>query len=142
MTSIILNLNEDTKVISKFDLADCYSFRPKKQSYFGNVKIVSVYDPQRIENVIINKYGIRYKRVAKIIKDLLASDDTTETDYIICLDEIAKLKSMLLIKYQSFLKKMMFEYFLSDLLFLEKILQERVIEIRNNQLIDLKGREI
>ena len=95
-----------------------------------------------MEKIIVNKYTIKYKRLAKIIKALLASenDDETESDYMIALDEIAKLKDMLLIKYQAFLKKEMFEYFLSDLFFLEKVLQERLIEIRNSQMMDYGGR--
>lgn len=141
MSSFILNACNDTKVVLEYSVSEGYSFSPKsKTKEFTKIKKVSIYDPKRIENVVINKYTLKYKRLAKIIKDILDSDDEEEADYMICLDEIAKLKDILLIKYRTFLKKEMFEYFLKDLFFLEQVLQERMMEYRTNAIIERSGR--
>lgn len=133
MSSFILNSNEDTKVIAQIKMTEGYSFSPKKQiSQYTRIKKVSLYDPDKIKNVVIRQYGIKYSRLAKIIKDMLESDDATESDFMICLDEIEKLKSVLEFKYQKVLKKELYEYFLNDLFFLERVIQERLIEYKTN----------
>lgn len=137
MSNFILSSNDNKKVIAELKLTEGYSFSPKK---YSRIKTVRIYDPKRIENVVITKYSIKYRRLAKIIKDLLNSEDAEESDYMICLDEIEKLKSILQIKYQSFLKRQMYEYFLNDLFFLENVLQEKIIEYRNSTMMEKRGR--
>ncbi|MBE6147902.1 MAG: hypothetical protein E7167_00105 [Firmicutes bacterium] len=141
MSNFILNANDDSRKIIELNLTQGYSFNPKNQvGKFSHIKTVSLYDPSRIENIIINKYTIRYHRLAKIFKDLVESDDTSEADFMICLDEIEKLKSILQIKYQAFLKKEMYDYFLNDLYFLQTVLEEKIIEYRNSLIMEMKGR--
>ena len=136
MSNILLSITDTKREIIESDLKDEYSFSPKK--YF-NIKRVTIYDKKRIEKIVVNKYRIKYSRLSKIIEDLLESDDTSEGDYMICLDEIAKLKGMLLIKYQRLLKRKTYEVFLQNLLLIEKIVQERLIELKNCDIINTIG---
>lgn len=136
MNNFLLSTCDEVRTIAEMKISNGYSFNPKNQTgTFQKVKSVSIYDPKRIENVIITKYSIKYRRLAKIIKDILDSEDATDSDYVICLDEIEKLKSILAIKYQAFLENQMYEYFLNDLYFLESIMHERLIERRNSAIM-------
>lgn len=136
MSNVLLCITDKKKEIANLILGEEYSFSPRK--YF-NIKKVTIYDPIRIEKIVINKYRIKYARLCKIVQDMMDSDDTNESDYMICLDEIAKLKEMLLIKYEKFINRKNYESFLDSLLLIEKIIQERFVELKNNDIINLAG---
>lgn len=141
MSNFILNSNEDEKVIAQLKITEGYSFSPKKQiSQYTKIKKVSLYDEEKIRIIIVRQYSKKYARLAKIIQDLIESDDATESDFMICLDEIEKLKSVLMYKYERLLKTQVYEYFLNDLFFLEKVIRERVIEYKTNSMFSVGGR--
>ena len=141
MSNFILNSNDEKKVIAQIKVSEGYSFSPKKQiSQYTKIKTVSLYDEEKIRAIVVRQYSKKYARLANIIQNLIESDDATEADFMICLDEIEKLKSILMYKYEKVLKAQIYEYFLNDLFFLEKVIRERVIEYKTNNMFSVGGR--
>lgn len=141
MGNFILTSTDDTKKIVEFKKTKSYTFCPKtKRGHFHSLKTVNVFDKERIQKIIINKYTIKYTRLLKVLKSVVESEDSTEGDVMICLDELSKLESILTIKYQEFLRKEAYEYFLKDLCFLEQVLRNKLLENRNQELYTKGGK--
>lgn len=140
MSSFILNSNDDIKKIIEFKKVKSYSFSPKRQTgTFSSIKKVDVYDKNRVNNIIVTKYTRMYQRLAKIVKSIIESEDATEGDVMIALDEIAKLQGILTVKYQEFLLKETYDSFLRDLFILEKIMQDKLYDMRTQEIYRMGG---
>ena len=137
MSNFILNSNDDERKIIEFKKKECYYFSPKtKKGSFTSLKSVSVYDSKRVQKIIINRYKVKYQRLMKIINNIINSDDTTEGDFMICLDEIKRLQSVLTIKYEKLLSRKAYEYFIEDLYFLEKVVKDKLYEYKNQESLN------
>ena len=135
MSSYLLSVS-GKKDIVKMKITKSYTLNQKTNTYRGiKLKEVTIYDEDKIQDIIIHNYKIKYQRILQIIHDLSSTDNASESDYMICLDEVEKLKAILNFKYQKFLKKEVYEYFLDKLLFFEKILNEKIIEYRESMLL-------
>jgi len=140
MSSFILNSNGDIKKIVEFKKTKSYTFSPKQKSgTFHSLKTVNVYDEERVNNIIVRKYTRMYQRLSKIVRSIIECDDATEGDVMIALDEISKLQSILIIKYQELLVKETYEYFLNDLYLLEKIMKDKLIDLRSQGMYRMGG---
>lgn len=114
MSKYIVKKENGTRKIVKIEAEKYYTFSPK-----GNVskmvKTVTVYDEEKIKKILIKKLMIKYQRLLNIINDIISSDDSSSSDFMICLDEISKLKDILEYKYKKFLKRELYSAFLEDL---------------------------
>ena len=141
MSDFLLSSVNGKKDIIKMHITKAYTLNPKNEVIKGTkLKQVTIYDENKIQEIVIRNYQKKYQRILKIIGDLTANDDATTGDYMICLDEVQKLKSILAYKYQKFLKKEMYEYFLNRLFFFEKILNDKIIEYQESMHLEGKSR--
>lgn len=108
-----------------------YDFTPK-DSAKNNLKIdqIIIVNPTMTDKVLTIKFKQRYKRLLMIVLSILNDPDSTSGDIEIVLDEVAKMRDILLHKYQKFLKKEKERLFLEQLRALENSLRARLQEIR------------
>ena len=96
---------------------------------YVNAKSITVYDEAALANILMQKYIKRYNRLISIVSSIIESDDTTDSDYMMCLDELEKLKGMLVHKYAKFLKKEIYDKFITDLIYIENFMKEKIIAL-------------
>lgn len=108
-----------------------YDFKPKNTEK-NKLKIdqIVVVNPTMTDKLLTIKFKQRYKRLLMIVLSILNDPDSTSGDIMIVLDEIAKMRDILLHKYQKFLKKEKERLFLEQLRALENSLRARLQEIR------------
>ncbi|MBO5096309.1 MAG: hypothetical protein J6B98_05495 [Bacilli bacterium] len=110
-----------------------FDFNPKNSSN-NNLKInqIVVVNPTMTDKILTIKFKQRYKRLLMIVLSILngSDSDTTQGDIEIVLDEIAKMRDILLHKYKSFLKKEKEKVFLEQLRGLENSMRAKLQEMR------------
>ena len=112
-----------------------YDFNPKDSSN-NNLKINQIVIVNPTDKILTIKFKQKYKRILMITLSILngAIEDTTTGDIEIVLDEIAKMRDILLNKYKKFLKKEKERVFLEQLRGLENSLRAKLFEIREYEL--------
>ena len=130
MNNYLLTADDQKKEIIKIEVSKSYSFKPKKMTRkYVNAKSITVYDEAALANILTQKYIKRYNRLISIVSSIIESDDTTDSDYMMCLDELEKLKGMLVHKYAKFLKKEIYDKFITDLIYIENFMKEKIIAL-------------
>ena len=140
--SYVIKKDSETKEIVAMEYEiHGYKFTPKKKRK-GNleVKSITIIEPRLIEKVLLTKFSYRYKKIVEMLYLIINSDNDDETSgaLTIILDEIAKMKSLLLHKYYNFLKKEKLKELLSRLEIIEMELKQKEMEIYyKSRLIDV-----
>lgn len=109
-----------------------YKFTPKKDRKGSlEVKSITIINPSMIEKVLLSKFSYRYKKLMQMVYLVINGDNDDETSgaLAIVLDELAKMKSLLLRKYYAFLKKEKLKELLSRLEIIEMELKKKEMEI-------------
>ena len=70
----------------------------------------------------------KYQRLYRIVRSILEDDDTTTGDILVALNEMERLKQMLLVKYAKYLNKKMVEKYIGKIEILERSLQKKIQE--------------
>lgn len=110
----------------------------------NNDKIVSMNIPQETVNVkspVETAIEFRMSRLAQVIFRLLYQDidDTDDGDCFILLDEVAKLKSIIEIKFKLELGIEKYREYINNLSFLDKQLRNKIAAINYQRNIEEKG---
>ena len=137
MSSYLLCENTDEKTINSLNLDNAYEITMRKSK---KLKKITIYDETIIRNFVIKKVTANYQKVLIIVKDVMESDDASESDCMLALDEIYRLKDILFHKYRIYLKEKQYELFLERILYLENVLQKKILEYQRNDGIIMKGR--
>ena len=131
MSSFILVEDDSIKEINSFNEKDGYIFKTKNIDNGFKINNITIYDNKRINNILERKFNRKFARLLNIIDDINESDGT-ESDVLIALDELQRLKEILEYKYQEFLKKELYKSFMDNILNEEKLLNEKLIELADN----------
>ncbi len=124
----IKNVNKIEKIS-----VDGYSFVPKKTNITSiTIKQVTIANPKLIDTILMTKFDKMFKKIAKSVVYVIADDDTDETDVLIALDEIARLRAIILNKYQKFLTKEKEKYCLQKIRMLENELRNKMVYLTRN----------
>lgn len=132
-------------IYMEYDL-DGYKFTPKndEKSTFIQVKSVTIYKPEMIEHLLTKKFEKKFNRLSEIImKFLFSDDDEDEGDYMILLDEVARLKSIVELKYQRYLQVEEYKDYIHKLAFLDQQIRQKLalLNYQNNLNYEVeKGR--
>ncbi len=127
MSSYILKLCNKDKKIMGFSNNDYYLFSPRN----SKVKSFIIYDKNKLNDILVKLYLKEYKNFMKMLVSI--NDDDEQEGYMLCLDELTKLRSTLEYKYKKYLKKVFYEKFIDDLLMYDKILQEKIAQLEVNK---------
>ena len=110
----------------------------KKNKVFniGDYKVsnIVIYSKILWEKVVSSKVMKKYDKLIKYLTELLVSDDDTGDAMREALNQIEKFRLEIKIKYRKILKKKELELMSKQLVKLQKIANERLIEIHNSYL--------
>ncbi len=139
MASFLLKKDDKIDEITYMDYEiKGYTFKPngKSASKYIEVSHITLVNPSMIDGILTTKFNKKYRQLVMIVFNILQSSDeeTTEGDIMIALDEIAKLRVIILNKYQKFLSHAKEEKFIKQLRILENELRAKQINIRMNAL--------
>lgn len=127
MSNYILKINKSNKIIKNLNQENYYEFNPKNNA---NLKSFIIFDIDALNKIFMKKYLTNYKKLIMFISTL--NDESSASDFMICLDEITKLKDTLNYKYKKYLKKEIYEKFLDDLIKYDKYIQNKIIAMEYN----------
>ena len=107
-----------------------YKMNPKLKNHsnFIEVKEIIIIKPSMKEKVLKLSFQVAFRRLFKLVMDLLQDDNATEGDTTICLDEIAKMKKILQQKYKNQINKEEYRTMWSKVSLLQKRLQEKIVK--------------
>lgn len=132
----------------EYDL-DGYIFKPKNRnvSKYIKVKQVKIVKNDMITNLLMQKFEKSFDRLGQIIINFLYQDDSEadEGDFIILLDEVARLKSVVEIKYRKHLGIEKYKEYIDELNFLDNQIRQKlaIINFRNRfEMEETKGRSL
>ena len=110
----------------------------KKNKVFniGDYKVSNIVIYSKIlgEKVVSSKVMKKYDKLIKYLTELLVSDDDTGDAMREALNQIEKFRLEIKIKYRKILKKKELELMSKQLVKLQKVANERLIEIHNSYL--------
>ena len=126
-------------VYMEYDL-EGYSFKPKTthDKPYISVNSVTIYEPKMIDNLLSKKFYKKFERLSQIIINFLFQDDTDddEGDFMILLDEVARLKSIVELKYQKFLSNQEYKDYIHKLDFLDSQLRQKIAIVNYRKNLD------
>lgn len=117
-------------VYMEYDL-EGYNFKPKNDGSKPYIKVnsVTIYKPEMIDSLLAQKFQRKFERLSEIImRFLYQEDDETgdEGDYFILLDEVARLKSIVDLKYKKFLQNEEYKDYIHKLTFLDNQIRQKI----------------
>lgn len=131
MSSYLIKKDQKTGEIiyMEYDL-EGYKFHPKASSDkpYVSVKSVTIYKPEMIDHLLAKKFEKKFDRLSQIILKFLYQDDEDcdEGDFMILLDEVARLRSVVEIKYKKFLGIEEYRDYLTKLTFLDNQVRQKL----------------
>lgn len=126
---ILKKSTQKGKIVYYDDELIGYVFKTKRANSL-NVNEVTILKPSIIDRILTSNFKEKYKRLVMIVLSIIRASDTSEGDCVIALDEVARLKDILLHKYHNLIKKEKEAYFLQQLTSLEGQLHQKVAQIR------------
>ena len=121
----------------EYDL-DGYIFKPKNRNNKAYIKVkqVKIVKNDMISNLLMQKFEKNFQRLGQIIVNFLYQDESEadEGDFIILLDEVARLKSVVEIKYRKHLGIEKYREYINELHFLDNQIRQKlaIINFRNS----------
>lgn len=131
MSSYLIKRDQKTGEIiyMEYDL-EGYKFHPKvtNDKPYVSVKSVTIYKPEMIDHLLAKKFEKKFDRLSQIILKFLYQDDEDcdEGDFMILLDEVARLRSVVEIKYKKFLGIEEYKDYLTKLTFLDNQVRQKL----------------
>ncbi len=96
-----------------------------------NVKEIIILDPFIIDQLIISNFNRRYKKILEYYIAFLQDEEgDNEGNFMIALDEIARLRSILIKKYNLVVSKKVEEKMLKKLKILENEIRMKIIDFK------------
>ena len=114
----------------EYDLEGLVIHPKLKGSDYIKVNSAKFYNEDIITKIINTKFRRRFDNLAKVVITYLNDEDETDSgDYMILLDEVAKLQATLEIKYKHFMENEAYKNYMSKLYFLGINLRNKLVRI-------------
>lgn len=94
-----------------------------------NIKDVKIINRKLANPIVFNKVNKKYKKLIRLLTDLLVSDDDTGESASIVLDEIEKFRQEVKNKYRDYLNKKELELMAKQLALLQKEAKSKYLEL-------------
>lgn len=130
MSNYLIKKNSQTGEIiyMKYKL-DGYKFKPKNNSKVNlSLDTIMIVKPEMINKILTLKVEKKIEKIIKLIMFLLNQDDgeTSPSDVMLALNEVGKLRSIILNRYQDYITQE------KEILFLKKLrILENELRIKN-----------
>ena len=107
-----------------------YRIKPNRGNIL-KIKEVVIVNPEIISNLICHNFNKKYQKIVEyFFNNSDFDDDTTGTNLMMALDEVTRLRTIIINKYHSFLKRQKEEELLKKLKFLENELRVKIIDYK------------
>lgn len=114
----------------EYDLEGLVIHPKLKGSDYIKVNSAKFYNEDIITKIINTKFRRRFDNLVKVVITYLNDEDETDSgDYMILLDEVAKLQATLEIKYKHFMENEAYKNYMSKLYFLGINLRNKLVRI-------------
>ena len=114
----------------EYDLEGLVIHPKLKGSDYIKVNSAKFYNEDIITKIINTKFRRRFDNLAKVVITYLNDEDETDSgDYMILLDEVAKLQATLEIRYKRFMENEAYKNYMSKLYFLGINLRNKLVRI-------------
>lgn len=120
-----INKNNEVLILETNVKGLIYKFHNK-----GKINEIIIYNPTIIYLVINKSFSKKYKRILGLFFESTDESDNSEGNLAIALDELARLRSILLKRYANMLKNEDLEKFLKELKYLENEIRLKIFNIR------------
>ena len=131
--SYMIKKLESTYELTKFNYQiEGFSY-PIKQNKRGNLKIkeLIIVNPEIVSNLICHNFNKKYQKIVEyFFNNSDVDDDNAGTNLMIALDEVARLRTIIINKYKRFLKTKKEEELLKKLKLLENELRVKIIDFK------------
>ena len=122
------------KKIKYLENQDGFEFKPNiRNEKFIKINNLNLLDENLIKKILIKKQEKAFRRLAAIALSVIEDEDTTSGDALIALDEVARQKSIILKKYQKYLKCKDTEQMIKRLKILENDLKKHLIILQEEE---------
>lgn len=122
--------NGRKEIFSSDSYFNGYEFSPKKNKTLIKVNHITVVDPKMIDSILTLKFNKRFNKLLKYVTYLL-NESNDDTGIAIALNEVEKLRGILLNRYQKFLNQEKEELFLKKLRIIENELRLKEVMLNN-----------
>ena len=141
MENYILKKDEEKAGAATFNKdLDGYNFKSNHSNSL-NVNEVLIAKPELVDKILTNNFKEKYKKLVMIVLSIMHASDTSEGDCMLALDEVARLKDILLHRYHQNIKKEKEALFLQQLDGLELQLHQKISQIRAFNMMFSIGQE-
>lgn len=146
MSSYLIKKDQYTGEIiyMEYDL-EGYKFKPRNDGSKPYIKVnsVTIYKPEMIDHLLAKKFEKKFDRLAQIIMRFLyqEDDDCDESDFFILLDEVARLKAVVDLKYKKFLKNEEYKEYMDKLYFLDNQVRQKLAIINYKNRLNYEIRQ-
>ncbi|MBQ7239973.1 MAG: hypothetical protein IJS56_00890 [Bacilli bacterium] len=114
----------------EYDLEGLVIHPKLKGDNYIKVKSAKFYDEEIINRIVRTKFKRQFNNLTNVVFTYLSSDDETDSgDYMILLDEVAKLQATLQIRYQRFMDNEAYSEYMDKLYFLGVNLKNKLARI-------------
>ncbi len=114
----------------EYDLEGLVIHPKLKGDNYIKVKSAKFYDEEIINRIVRTKFKRQFNNLTNVVFTYLSSDDETDSgDYMILLDEVAKLQATLQIRYQRFMDNEAYREYMDKLYFLGVNLKNKLARI-------------
>ena len=124
----IKNLKSDLEIMELETPIEGFHYKLKN----NKVKEIIIVNPQIIDSLITYYFDKKYKKILETYLNFLQEDEDnpTDTGFLIALDDIARLRNILIAKYNLILSKKKREKCLKKLKILENEIRSKIIDFR------------
>ncbi len=120
MKYVINKNNEKMKLMTYSIKMNGLDVKPKNGGSDIKAKNIKIVDPSLKENYIKKRINNKIDKVIKFMVNLLNDDDSTDEDVGMVIDEVNKLKGIIVNKYKENMKKSDYKALLSKLILIEE----------------------
>ena len=119
------------KIIDGKDNLQGYVMKPhfKKHQNIIELKEIIIYNDDLKKNVCQKRFNLLFRRMTKIVLDVIKSDDTTSGDALIALNEIDRMKKKVIDEFKHNLSKEEIRNMYRKFTLLQKQLQEHIVKL-------------
>jgi len=127
---VIREVKNDFEIVNfNYDF-DGFKYNFHKKNSLG-VEVIMIACPEVINGLIVSSFNKKYKKILELYLSIInPDDDESASNLMIALDEIARLRSIIINKYQNILRKKSAEKLLNKLKLLENEVRTKLIDFK------------
>lgn len=126
---VIHEIKKDLELVDNIIIKEGFKYSIKSSNM--GVKEIIIVEPFIIDQLILSNFNRRYKKILEYYIAFLQDEEgDNEGNFVIALDEIARLRSILIKKYNLIVSKKIEEKMLKKLKILENEIRTKIIDLK------------